>query len=521
MCGILFSKNAQISAFKDGLETMHHRGPDNTGIRTFGEFFLGNKRLSIVDLNNCSNQPFKASDDATYIIFNGEIYNHKELKEQFCLETKTQSDTEVIVELFLKIGENLLGYLNGMFAFIIFNSKTKSIFIARDRLGIKPLYVYEKGDVLIYSSEISAIMQMIEKPKYDLIGIRQYLKLRTFFRGHTLYENITMFPAGYFMSDKKLSKYWSLEDCYSIQCDDETVKSLIISAIEYRKTASAAAGSYLSGGIDSSIIAAIAKKEHSWTIGFKDFNEFPYANAVAKMHSLNHHQTYITHEEYKNIASYMISKRLEPLSVPNEVLLYKMSKDASRSNKVILSGEGADELFYGYDRIFRWANENTFSLESFDKLYSYGSHQDNEIIEYVLEPLRHIKDNLLKISTFFQLYHLHGLLRRLDNSSMLCSIEARVPFVDHRLVEYLYGVPYDYKMRNGIVKEPLKRIFKDILPREIIMRKKVGFAVPIYSIFRESNSKMDAWLHFNMKILLGDEWNAMRQELLAKKVYGH
>jgi asparagine synthase (glutamine-hydrolysing) len=178
-----------------------------------------------------------------------------------------------------------------------------------------------------------------------------------------------------------------------------------------------------------------------------------------------------------------------------------MTKAVKKKNTVVLSGEGADELFFGYDRIYSWANKNIWSLEEFDKYYSYGSESDNEIIFDAIRPFMIYDDAIDIVSHFFQIAHLHGLLRRLDNSTMLCSVEARVPFVDHRIIDRMAGVPFSYKMKNGIVKEPLKRIFSDVLPKEIIERKKIGFPVPLDKIFNSQNNHMDEWLKFNLEIL--------------------
>lgn len=519
MCGVLFTKNITEDLFRKSLDLMDYRGPNATGVFKHSNVLLGHKRLSIVDLDNRSSQPFLASDGKTYIIFNGEVYNFKELKEEFKIETTTTSDTEVIVEMYLKFGKECLKHFNGMFSIIIYNTETQDTFVARDRLGIKPLYVYEKNETLIYSSEINAILEMVEKPTYDMIGIRQYLKLRTFFRGHTLYKEIKMFPAGHLSINGKIEQYWNLEDFKdNSNWDDDTIKSLIESAVQYRKVSDVETGSYLSGGIDSSIIASLVNKEHTWTIGFDDFNEFEYAKEVADKYNFNHHEIMISRDEYKDIATDLINVRKEPLSVPNEVSILKMTQEVAKYNTVVLSGEGADELFFGYDRIFRWANENEFSIEGFDKMYSYGSHKDDEIIEYVLEPYKHLTNNLEKTAAFFQIDHLHGLLRRLDNSTMRCSVEARVPFVDHRVIEYMYGAPIDYRMRGGIVKEPLKRIFADILPESVINRKKVGFPVPVEDIFKSASSGVDGWLTFNLQTLLKDDWNKIKEMLKEEKI---
>lgn len=520
MCGIFVAKDIVKETFENALSMMNHRGPDDHGIVEHDGIFFGHNRLSIVDLDERSKQPFYGSDGETLIVFNGEIYNYAELKKQFDINTKTTSDTEVLVELYIKIGEKCLQYLNGMFSFVTYNTRTKDFFVARDRLGIKPLYVFENGTSFIYSSELAPILEVVQQPDYDLVGIRQYLKVRTFFNGHTLYENIKMFPAGCYQKNGTMHKYWELDekDAHADYSDDD-IKELLNSAIEYRKVADVETGSYLSGGIDSSIIAAVSKKEHTWTIGFSDFNEFEYASMVAKKYGFNHHEILISEEEFKTLASYMIKKRKEPLSVPNEVSLFKMTKEVKKYNTVVLSGEGADELFFGYDRIYRWAHSNEFSLAGFDSLYSYGSHNDNEILDYILEPVNKIGNNLLKISKFFQIYHLHGLLRRLDNSTMLCSVEARVPFVDHRLIEYMYGASFDFNMKEGIVKAPLKRIYKDLLPLEVINRKKVGFPVPLKRIFQSKEDSMDGWLRFNIETLLDADWESVKQELKKDNVY--
>ena len=202
----------------------------------------------------------------------------------------------------------------------------------------------------------------------------------------------------------------------------------------------------------------------------------------------------------------MINKRNEPLSVPNEVLIYLMTKRVKEKNTVVLSGEGADELFWGYDRIFSFFhNQDCLSIEDFDDYYCYGSQKDNEVIDYAFENMKGDKP-IDKIAYFFQKNHLHGLLRRLDNSTMLCSVEARVPFVDHRLIELVAGTTYEWRMGNRI-KEPLKRIYGKLVPNEIIERKKVGFPVPLENIFlnyytdKKNINPFDKWLMFNLESL--------------------
>ena len=413
----------------------------------------------------------------------------------------TKSDTEVLLELYILLGPKMLQELNGMFSLVIYNNQTSEIFVARDRLGIKPLYFTQKHNFITLSSEISPIIQLYNFSEIDDIGIRQYKKLRAFFNGRTYLKNIQMFPAGHFMEKNKLQKYWSLPIGEKDYPKDDDLIDLLKSSVEYRCISDVEVGSYLSGGIDSTLIASLAKKVHSWTVGFNSLNEFEWGKLGAEFIGTSHHEILFEEENFLNSAKLMIKKRKEPLSVPNEVLLYEMTKQVKTKNTVVLSGEGADELFFGYDRIFAWAQHNKWDLDSFDNYYSYGSHKDNEIIEDVLAPFMNYGECIDIVAAFFQVAHLHGLLRRLDNATMLCSVEARVPFVDHRLVEKMAGVPFNYRFQNGISKFPLKKLFKNYLPKKIINREKIGFPVPISKIFNNKINPMDEWLEFNMHTL--------------------
>ena len=504
MCGILFTNDPNVNkkAFLDALHTMKHRGPDAPGgYVSYKDNQLGHNRLKIIDLNNRSNQPLKSKNKKYDIIFNGEIYNYDELAKKYKLEMITKSDTEVLLELYILLGPKMLQELNGMFSLVIYNNQTSEIFVARDRLGIKPLYFTQKHNFITLSSEISPIIQLYNFSEIDDIGIRQYKKLRAFFNGRTYLKNIQMFPAGHFMEKNKLQKYWSLPIGEKDYPKDDDLIDLLKSSVEYRCISDVEVGSYLSGGIDSTLIASLAKKVHSWTVGFNSLNEFEWGKLGAEFIGTSHHEILFEEENFLNSAKLMIKKRKEPLSVPNEVLLYEMTKQVKTKNTVVLSGEGADELFFGYDRIFAWAQQNKWDLDSFDNYYSYGSHKDNEIIEDVLAPFMNYGECIDIVAAFFQVAHLHGLLRRLDNATMLSSVEARVPFVDHRLVEKMAGVPFNYRFQNGISKFPLKKLFKNYLPKKIINREKIGFPVPISKIFNNKINPMDQWLEFNMHTL--------------------
>lgn len=511
MCGILFTNNPGVTEadFSNALNLMIHRGPDTIpNTYSHEQYQLGHTRLKILDLDNRSNQPFISEDDRYVMVYNGEIYNYKELAKKFNLILKTTGDTEVLLKLYIKLGSQMLNHLNGMFSFVILDKLTNQFFVARDRLGVKPLYYFELNGTSIFSSELAPILTITHNSEFDPIGIRQYKKLRTFFNGRTIYSSIKMFPAGHFMENENLQTYWELP-LYDKQapCDDELYE-LIKSSVEYRCISDVPVGTYLSGGLDSTIITALTKKHidsfYTWTVGFKDENEFEFSDLAAKQFNTIHKKILVNENEFVNTAKALILKRQEPLSVPNEVLLYLMTKEVKKYNTVVLSGEGADELFFGYDRIFLWAANNKWDLEQFSKLYSYGSHDDLEIIEDALSPFLKYKTAIDIVAAFFQVAHLHGLLRRLDNATMFNSVEARVPFVDYRLIERMAGVSFEYKMRDGIVKHPLKKIFNEKIPQTIVQRKKVGFPVPLTQMdfgTKYKGSPMDKWLSFNLSVL--------------------
>ena len=505
MCGVLFTnkKNLRAEDSKRALKLMKHRGPDNQNFYFKNGIFLGHARLSIIDLDKRADQPFRHNN--LLLSYNGEIYNYKELILEHNLTVTTKSDTEVVLLMYEKYGKECLNYFNGMFAFIIFNEESNKLFVARDRLGIKPLYFTNIGDEWIFSSEIASILDL-EESEFDEFGIRQYRKLRMTIKGHTIYKKIKMFPPAHYFIDGKFQRYWDLDMEEKKAPSYEKLKWFIEDAIKLRKRSDVPVGSYLSGGLDSTVLTYVLKPSNTWTVGFKEMNEFEWSELANHGINTTHHKTLVDRELFLSTLIWMLKKRQEPLSVPNEVLIYLMTKDVKKNNTVVLSGEGADELFFGYDRIFKWAHSaSILDLKTFDEKYCYGSHRDDEVVDFAIQnlPGKNVEDN---IAYFFQIIHLQGLLRRLDNSTMLCSVEARVPFVDHRLVELLAGTPFHWRMGKSF-KDPLKKIFKDIIPKQIINRKKIGFPVPLDNIFINNNShksSMDNWLNFNINHLLGE-----------------
>ena len=244
-------------------------------------------------------------------------------------------------------------------------------------------------------------------------------------------------------------------------------------------------------------------------------NEFEWACLAAAHLGSRHHEISVTPEQYREILENVVRARAEPISVPNEVLLHALSAEARKENTVLLSGEGADELFFGYDRIFRWAaTAEAWDLPQFARLYAYGSGRDLEIVEDAVAPFLVRGSPVAIVAAFFQVAHLHGLLRRLDAATMGASVEARTPFVDYRLVERLAGVPYAYRLANGVVKAPLKRLFATRIPSQIVERDKVGFPVDLAAVLPDGQpgqTPMDRFFEHNLR-LLGIDWPAENTE---------
>ena len=329
MCGIIFTnmKSVQKKDFEKSILDMKHRGPNNQSYLEFEDFKLGHTRLSIQDLDVRSNQPMKIGN--FIIIFNGEIYNFKKLIKDHNLKVKTTSDTEVLLLMYIKYGSKCLKYFNGMFSFIILNTETKNFFVARDRLGIKPLYYYQKGNKFIFCSEINAIKNLIST-SIDKFAVRQYKKFRMFLNNSTIYKEIKFFPQGKFYFKNKIVKYWDLNFNYKKKPEDKKLKFLIKDSIKLRTISDVPMGTFISGGLDSTIISKVAKPNYVWSVGFKNFNEFKWCKIANRKTNSKINNIIVDPKKFKGIAKEMIKKRAEPLCVPNEVLINILSKKAKK-----------------------------------------------------------------------------------------------------------------------------------------------------------------------------------------------
>lgn len=587
MCGIngIFS-SVPVSDIYNRIDKMNksiiHRGPDAGDIQVSNDLrnALGHRRLSIIDINPRSTQPMYSNDNKLVVCFNGEIYNFKELKNRTDYQYKTTSDTEVVLAYSQQFGvEQFLKDSNGMFSIAVYDIANHNLYLCRDRLGIKPLYFYFNGSLLVFSSEIKGILNSgLVRAELDVASIDDYLGYRYVREPFSFFKDIHQVQAGTFISltdNFKLSetRYWDIPQDFNMsdRYDEKTIaaefKHELESAVLGQSIADVSIGTYLSGGVDSSLLTALVashskSKLNTYTIGFKDFNEFNYSDEVARRYSASHHKILVNHDDYMNSIKDVISYKDAPLGVPNEVLLAKMSYQLKKDITVVLSGEGADELMGGYGRIFRspfdyenhYENEKNTFYEYFINKYEYVPRYIRNAVLFNKNERRCLFDeeisknfktncNEYNVFSFFHKYHVKGLLQRVDTTTMLASVEARVPFLDHRLIEFVYTkIPYQLKLfwKNSkseqearslqsseysevldIPKYLLRKISYDYLPKDIIERKKVGFPVPLQAWSEElinlvrEKLKKETWFNYSKIDYLIDRCN---QEKIGNQI---
>lgn len=532
MCGIIgFNFNDRKLA-GDMLKSIEYRGPDDSDIFEDDSMTLGYVRLSIIDLP-LGNQPIFNEDKTKLVFFNGEIYNYVELRKK--LEKKhrfyTDSDTEVLIHLYEEYGHSFVSYLDGMFAFAIYDLKKKEIFLARDRLGVKPLYYYFKDNIFIFASEIKAILNYEINKEINKEVMSKYLKFRYCSGEDTIIKDIKkVLPGEYvlFRDNKiKVSRYWDLS--FSIKnaglsaCSEE-LKNILSDSIRMRMRSDVPVGALLSGGIDSSAIVAHMRdntegKINTYSLGFDDsYNEFKFARLISEKFETDHHEIIIDDSELKNLPKviwFLDEPVGDPTSIPNNIL----AENASKKVKVLLNGEGADELFAGYEqyKVFEKIPKINIDLPSINDplslrvssflkeknlekkyLESYGvsvfSSQELDKLSKLKEPKcggyfrknRGTLNNMLyrDIKTFLP----DNMLLKFDRTTMASSVEGRVPFCSYKLAEFSAGLPEKFKLNGFNEKYILKYAMKEKLPKEITKRRKQRFFVPT-DLWIEKKSK--------------------------------
>ncbi len=548
MCGItgFFSLKGSVSENEllAMTNSLAHRGPDADGFFYEGKLGLGHRRLSIIDLNIRSNQPFHSSSRKHAIVFNGEIYNYKEIAKELNLNLHTESDTEVIIEAFEKIGPSFIHKLNGMFSFAIYDKEKGTLNLFRDRLGVKPLNYYWDGELFAFSSEIKSLFH-IEKIKNQKTinkkAISKFLHLGYIPEPESIYNNIFKLPAGsYAKLDQdglSVESYWKPEDQLNSEASKDfndskkQLNELLVSSIKYRMIADVPFGTFLSGGIDSSIVTAIAQQQSSspvktFSIGFSEskFNETKYSKAVSDYLKTDHEEFILSEKEAARMLPDITQCFDEPFADSSAIPTMMVSKLARNKVKMVLSGDGGDELFLGYGA-YRWAERLSNPLiKSFRKpisaslsllsnkykraahLFSYPSgslkshifSQEQYLfsepeISRLLSPDFSLESSITehfkikrKISpaeeqALFDIkYYLKDdLLVKVDRSSMKYSLEVREPLLDYRLVSFALNLPSEFKYKNGISKYILKEVLYDYIPKEYFNRPKWGFSIPL------------------------------------------
>ena len=558
MCGIagIMSLNGRLvteSEIRAMCDAMIHRGPNDEGYYVAPGIGLGMRRLSIIDLSS-GHQPVHNEDKSIWVVFNGEIYNFKQLRHDLKKQGHrfyTDTDTEVIVHLYEQYGEACVDKLRGMFVFAVWDGCKQQLFIARDRLGVKPLYFAELNGRLLFGSELKAILQSPDAERnFNWSSVSCLFSSLCTPRNESILEGIHKLEPGHTLTASvargvKTQQYWDVQfepdysksESYFV----ERLRDLLQESVRLRMISDVSLGAFLSGGIDSSAVVAMMAQHGSapvktFSIGFEEpeFNEIPYARQVAQQFGTEHHELVLEPSVLglmDDLAWYLD----EPFGDPSAIPTYMVSKLAAETVTVVLSGDGGDELFAGYDRYVvagrerkydyiplsarklmglvgknmregmkgrnflrhialdgdeRYLDGNTFfkhrdkaQLFQPDAYLKIAQHDSEESWrKFMAGQQGHWLSRLQYLDTKF--YLPNDILTKVDRMSMAHSIEAREPLLDHLLVEFAATIPAELKLRNGVTKYIFKKAMEGILPDEILYRPKRGFAVPLARWFR-------------------------------------
>lgn len=565
-------------------DSLKHRGPDAEGYFFDGVAGLGHRRLSIIDLSARANQPMTSGNGRYVIIYNGEVYNFREIGARLKTNTrkneeiqfKTSSDTEIILEAFIAYGPDFVNQLNGMFALAIYDKQQQELYIFRDRLGIKPVYYYWDEVNFAFCSELKAFKCVDAIPReVNKDAIRDFLHLGYIPTPGSIYRNIyKMTPGSYLKVSKsgmEQTRYWNIQNKISSKVVEDKeqalvkLSDLIISSVQYQLKSDVPFGVFLSGGIDSSLVTAQAVglssvKVNTFSIGFEEnsHNESEYAKAIANYLGTDHHEFIVSYKDAIQLIDPVLEAYDEPFSDSSAIPTMLVSKLAKQYVTVTLSGEGGDELFFGYGA-YKWARwldnpvlkmgrkpiswafarmpnrykrvsrlldyhdpkkikSHIFSQEQYmftewelEDLLNPDYKGSSEVKEYTRsasllriydEPLDsksvHVRERNLTAMESQALFDLQyylpdDLLTKVDRASMRYSLETRVPYLDHRVVEFALNLSPELKYRNGISKYILKKILFQYIPKELFNRPKQGFAIPL-----------NIWLRNELKYLIDD-----------------
>ncbi len=579
MCGItgLMAFN-EIGRFaminlSNATEALAHRGPDAG--RLYNDHFvgLGHRRLAIIDTSPAAHQPMSDAAERYWIVFNGEIFNYRSLRaqlEQAGEQFATESDTEVLLRLYMREGKACLQKLNGFFAFCIYDKEAQSLFLARDRMGIKPLWYYIDEDKLLFASELKSLLQYGIEKQLDTVSLFQYLQLNYTTAPDSMLKGVQKLLPGHCAllqkGDLHIEKYYQIDNHYlenypnivqsqSYSARQKQLEALLDDAVQQRLVADVPLGAFLSGGIDSSVVVALAARQqphlHTFSIGYRDepfFDETKYARLVAKKCNTEHTVFSLSNDDLYEHLFDMLHSLDEPFADSSALAVYILSKKTRKHVKVALSGDGADELFAGYnkhhgeykmrkgglamrtvvaleglwkklpksrnssfgnkvrqlhrfangaqlterERYWQWAGFATELQAEALMSQELRKNFDEEIYDRRKDTLlRFIKDSKYELEnlnevlyTDMQMVLPNDMLTKVDAMSMAHALEVRVPFLDHRLVDFVFSLPLSDKINATHRKRILKDTFRHLLPKELYHRPKQGFEVPLLSWMR-------------------------------------
>ena len=555
MCGIagvlLKATGAQVDMeqLTRMRDLMVHRGPDDGGLYNDGAVGLCHRRLSIIGLTT-GHQPMSGGDARYWIVFNGEIYNYRELRSELKQRGRafrTESDTEVIVNAYAEYGAECVQKLNGMFAFAIWDTQTRSLFLARDRMGVKPLYYFDGPDGFIFASEIKALFASGQlRAGLDRARVREYFLYRGVTGENTLFSGVRSLLPGHCMrvtpDGYEIRQYWThRRPEFPAPCtlgdSVARLEELLVDAVRIRLMSEVPLGTFCSGGVDSSLVTAMAARQlgegvNTFSVGFSDaaYDETHYARIVAQRYGTHHHELVVENAEFAAHLEELVWLNDEPLHFANSVQIYAISRLAKQFVTVVLTGEGADELFLGYPRyqvpqilnrvrhfgsvlrpllgalgrisddhrlrkleyFFRrdvdsaiLSSSATNASEDVDALLAPQATRSDLYPEAVLARYRDLPDIGARLSLQDQNTYLVSILNRQDKMSMGASIEARVPFLDYRIAEFANTLPSGCRTRRLRGKEAVKRVARKYLPDEVVYRRKSGFGVPLAAWLRD------------------------------------
>ena len=570
MCGFVgfISKEGnKKKIIKEMADIIAHRGPDSDGYYVNDNVALGFRRLSIIDLDGGSQPIFNEKKDKV-IIFNGEIYNYKEIKEDLLKKGhifSTDSDTEVILHGYEEYREKILNKLRGMFAFVIYDIKNNSLFGARDFYGIKPMYYYKGKNEFLFGSEIKSFLGY---PKFEKElnrdMLKQYLTFQYSVGEDTFFKNVFKLMPGHYFKYKngelKIKRYYEIDlssdNSKSLEEWEDIIRDELNESIKYHKISDVEVGSFLSSGVDSSIIATLSNVDKTFTVGYdnKKYSEIDYAKDLSDKIGVKNISKKITKEEYFGKFGMIQYYMDEPLADPSAVALYFVANTASKHVKVALSGEGADEIFGGYNIYHEpysvsWYNKIPYCIRrgigvlaypfrnhpgfnflvrrsrkledryvgnafiftprEADKLLNYETEKEDfrQLTKPFYAKAKELDDVGKMQYIDFNFWLIGDILLKADKMSMANSLEVRVPFLDKKLISSVSAMPSEYKIVGNETKYAFRQVCRETLDDKVANKKKLGFPVPLREWLREEDIYNEV---YNMFSQAGEFFNVKK-----------